>query len=66
MIIFNEIGMCVCEMNDLPVPGRLIAITSTGTKKLKLFDEIRTLGKRNFKSEFLEKVFQLLEEIIIY
>ena len=34
--------------------------------KLERFDEIRACDKRNFENKFLEKVFQLLEEIIIY
>ena len=51
-------------MGDLP--GHLVAITSTCAKKLEHFDEIGTLGKRKFESIFLEIVFQLLEEIIVY
>ena len=51
-------------MGDLP--GHLVAITRTCTKKLDRFDEIGTHGKRNFESIFFEIVFQLLEEIIVY
>ena len=43
-----------------------VAIASTCTKKLECFDEIGTRAKCNFEHEFLEMVFQLLEEIIIY
>ena len=47
--------------------GHLVAITSTTcTKKLEFFDEIRTRGKCNLKKEFIRKFFQLLEELIIY
>ena len=51
-------------MADLP--GHSVAITSTFQKKLERIDEIGVCGKRNFENEFLEMVFQLLEEIIIY
>ena len=34
--------------------------------KLEHFDEIKTHIKSNFENKFLEMVFQLLEEIIIY
>ena len=51
-------------MADLP--GHLVAMTSMYTKKSGRFDEIGIHGKRNFKKDFLEMVFQLLEEIIIY
>ena len=34
--------------------------------KLECFDGIRTRGKSNYENEFLEMVFQLLEEMIIY
>ena len=34
--------------------------------KIGTFDEIRTRGKSNFENEYLKKVPQLLEEIIIY
>ena len=43
-----------------------VATTSTCTTKLERFDEIRTRGISNFKSEYLEMAFQLLGEIIIY
>ena len=33
--------------------------------KLEHFDEIRTHGKRKFENEFLEMVFQLLEEYLV-
>ena len=56
--------MCICKMADLP--GYLVATISMYTTKLEHFDEIRTHGKHNFKNKFLEMVFQLLEEIIIY
>ena len=56
--------MCVCEMADLP--GRSVAITSTCTMKLEHYDEIRTCHKCNFETKFLEIIFQLLEQIIIY
>ena len=56
--------MHVCVLADLP--GRLVATTSTCTTKLQRFDEIRTRGNRNWENEFLEMVFQLLEEIVIF
>ena len=56
--------MRVCVLADLP--GRSVATTSTYTTKLERLDEIGTRGKRNFESEFLGMVFQLLGEIIIY
>ena len=56
--------MCVCEMVDLP--GCSVAITSMCTTKLEHFVEYRTCGRRNFDNKFLEMVFQLLQEIIIY
>ena len=56
--------MRVCILADSP--GRLVATTSTCTAKLERFDEIGTHGKSNFENEFLEMVFQLLEEIIVY
>ena len=56
--------MRVSVLADLP--GRSIATSSTYTTKLERFDEIRTPGKSNFENEFIEMVFQLLEEIIIY
>ena len=48
------------------LPGCSVAITSTCMIKLEGFDEIRTCGKRNFEKEFLEMVFQILEEVMIY
>ena len=48
------------------LPGHLIGTTSMYTTKLERFDEIRTRGKSNFENVFLEMVYQLLEEIIIY
>ena len=65
MIIFNEIGECVFAY-WLTYLGHSIATISTRTTKLERFDEIRTHGKDNFENKFLEMVFQLLEEIIIY
>ena len=56
--------MCVSVLADLP--GCSVATPSTYTTKLEHFDEIRTPGKSNFKNEFIEMVFQLLEEIIIF
>ena len=56
--------MCVSELADLP--GHSIATTSTYTTKSERFDEIRTHSKSSFENEFLEIVFQHLEEIIIY
>ena len=58
--------MRVCVLADLP--GRLVATisTCTCTTKLDRFDEIRTCVESNFRNKFLEMVFQLLEEIIIY
>ena len=55
--------MRVSVLADLP--GHSIATTSTYATKLECFDEIRTRGKSNFENEFLEMVFQLLEELII-
>ena len=55
MIIFNEIGDCVCEMADLPYHP--VAITSTCMTKLECFDKIGTHGKHNFKNKFLGMVF---------
>ena len=46
--------------------GHSGANISTWMKKLERFDEIGIRGKHNFENEFLEKVYQLLEEIIIY
>ena len=51
-------------MGDLP--GHSVAITSMFHKKLERIAEIGVRGKRNFENEFLEMVFQLLEEMIIY
>ena len=56
--------MRVFVLADLP--GRSVATTSTCMTKLERFDAIRTRGKSNFKNEFLEMLFQLLEETIIY
>ena len=56
--------MCVCEMADLP--GCSVAITSICTTKLERFDEIRTRDECNLENKFLEMVFQLLEDIVIY
>ena len=56
--------MCVFVLAELP--GHSVATTSTCTTKLERFDEIRTRGKSHFENKFLEMVFQLLEEIIIY
>ena len=56
--------MHVCVLADLP--GSSVATTSTCTTKLERFDEIRTSGKSDFENKFLEIVFQLLEEIIVY
>ena len=39
------------------LPGHSVATTSTCTKKLEPFDEIRTRGKINFENEFLEMIF---------
>ena len=58
--------MRVCVLANIHVPGLSVATTSTCTTKLEHFDEVRTRGKRNFKSEFFEMVFQLLEKITIY
>ena len=46
--------------------GRSVATTSTCVTKLVRCDEIIARSKSYFKSEFLEMVLQLLEEIIIY
>ena len=43
-----------------------VPTTSTCKMKLERFDEIRTRGKSNFQNEFLQMVFQVLVEIIIY
>ena len=51
-------------MADLP--GHSVAITVTCTMKWERFDEIGTLGKRNFENEVLEVVSRVLEELIIY
>ena len=56
--------MRVSVLADLP--GRLVATTSTYTLKLEHFDEIRTPGKSNFENKFLDNIFQILQEIIIY
>ena len=56
--------MHVSVLADLP--GRSVATTCTCTTKLERFDKIRTCSKNNFENEFLEMVYQLLEEIIIY
>ena len=56
--------MHVYVLADLP--GRSIATPSTCKLKLECFDEIRFLGKSNIQNEFLEVLFQLLEEIIIF
>ena len=56
--------MLVSVLADLP--GRSIATTSTYTTKLDCCDEIRTSGKSNLENEFLEMIFQLLQQIIIY
>ena len=56
--------MRLCILADLP--GRSVATASTCMMKFKRFDEIKTRSKSNFKNEFLEMVFQLLEETIIY
>ena len=63
--------MFVCVLVDLlgvlvDLLGLLVATTNMCTTKLDRFDEIRTQSKCNFKNEFLEMFFQLLEEIIIY
>ena len=65
IIIFTEIGECVLAY-WLTYQGRSVATTSTCTTKLERFDEITTRGKNYFESEFLETVFQLFEEIIVY
>ena len=56
--------MLVSVMADLE--GSSVLTTSTYTMKLERFAEIRTHGQSNFENEFLEILFQLLEEIIIY
>ena len=43
-----------------------VAITSMCTTKLERFNKIGTHSNRKFEKEFLEMVFQFLEEIIIY
>ena len=52
------------DLADLP--GHSVAITSTCMTKLERFDEIGTRGNHNFENNFLEIVFQFLEDIIIY
>ena len=39
------------------LPSHSVATTSTCTKKLEPFDEMRTRAKSNFENEFLEMVF---------
>ena len=51
-------------MADLP--GHLVAITSMYTRKLGCFNKIELHDKCKFENEFLEMVFQFLEEVIIY
>ena len=48
------------------LPGHSVGINNVCTIKLEHFDEIETRGKHNFQNEFLEMVFQFLEEIVIY
>ena len=56
--------MRVSALADLP--GRSVATTSTYMTKLERFDKIRFFGNSNFGNKFLEMVYQLFEEIIIY
>ena len=58
--------MRVCMLADLLGCSVATCTTSTCTMKLDHFDEIRTHSKSNFENKFLEMVFHLLEEIIIY
>ena len=46
--------------------GSSIPTTSTYAMKLERFSEIRTHDQSKLENKFLEIVFQLLEEIIIY
>ena len=54
----------VSTLADLP--GHSLATTGMYMTKLECFDEIRTPAKVIFEKKFLEMVFQLLDEIIIY
>ena len=47
-------------------PGHSVAIASMCTKKFECFDNIPTRGKYKFENNFLENLFQVLGEIIIY